>query len=169
MPLDIASHLDVRPTRLSDASSMDLLAARGKALWNKTHRPYDDHIKCKLAEAHPDLPVFIINHEYGFLLAGCDGVASSRARGIRTSLAAIACLRVQGAAQPQLFGHIHGLRKAWVDGSWNSVAEPDTEEAFQWLVSDPGCRWLLDTTDEIVHGLNSGIDRTACVSTRSKI
>ncbi|KAF2022561.1 hypothetical protein EK21DRAFT_83067, partial [Setomelanomma holmii] len=149
LPSNVSAGLNTRPTRLANAPTADSMHAQGRVLWHKIHRPYSDLIKNRLAEAHPDLPVFIIEHEYGFLLSDFGGVVSGRASGIRTSLSAIASLRAQGASRSQLAGHIHGLRKAWEDGSWSSVTDPDTEGGFKWLISDHGCSWLLETVDEL--------------------
>jgi hypothetical protein len=157
LPSDVSRALSTESTRDIEIFNKEALFARGRNLWTKTNRPFAGIIEKKHKEAHPDLPTFIIDHEYGFLLAESGGAAAGRASGIRTSLAAIACLQAHGADASQLFGHIHGLRKAWEDGSWSIVTDPDTEDAFEWLVSDPGCAWLLKSVDELVRELGAAV------------
>lgn len=168
LPSDVSRGLTTERTRVTGTPNMESMYARGRNLWKKTHHPYNEVIEAKHKEAHPDLPVFIINHEYGFLLAESTGAAAGRASGIRTSLSAIACLQAHDADTSQLLGHIHGLRKAWQDGSWSMVTDPDTEDAFRWLISDPGCVWLLDTVDELVREFGSG-DLKTVTKLKSKL
>jgi hypothetical protein len=160
LPSDVSRALCTEPTRDVEMRNKEAMFVRGRELWTNTHRPYGEIIEMKHKEAHPDLPAFIIDHEYGFLLAESSGAVAGRASGIRTSLSAIACLQAHGAKASQLFGHIHGLRKAWEDGSWSMVIDPDKEDAFEWLVSDAGCAWLLDSVDELVREVGMTVQTT---------
>ena len=130
--------------------------ARGRALWKQTHRPLHTKLEHKLAQAHPDLPVFIVHNVYGGLFADIGRVRGVAIGRIAISLCAIACLRAQQGVGPQLLGHIRGLKKAWEDGSWKSEPCADTEQAIGWLVSDEGCIWVLQKIDELVEALSEG-------------
>ena len=130
--------------------------ARGRALWKQIHRPLDTKLEHKLAQAHPDLPVFIVHNVYGGLFADPERVTGAMLGRIATSLCAIACLRAQQGVGPQLLGHVRGLKKAWEDGSWKSDPHAGEEHAVRWLVSDEGCIWVLQKIDELVEALNEG-------------
>jgi hypothetical protein len=168
LPLEVSKRLNTIPTRHTDVSNRESMNARGRKLWDRIHRPYSRLIESKLQDAHPDLPVFIINYEYGFLLAESGGVCG-RAGGMRTSLSAIACLRAQDADKSQLLGHIHGLKKAWEDNSWSQITDPDPKEAVEWLVTASGSKWLLDTVDELVRELGSCKQNTENMLTKGKL
>lgn len=63
---------------------------------------------------------------------------------------AIACLRAQTGVGPQVLSHVFGLRKAAEDGTYEADVDGESEEAVQWLASDEGGEWILDTVDSIV-------------------
>jgi hypothetical protein len=107
----------------------------------------------KLKLAHPDLPVAIINNEYGSIFSHPDRTTGKNIGRIITSLSAIACLRAQWGVAPQLKGHMFGLKKVWEDGSWAEEQDTGPEEAVKWLASDEGCIWVLTKVDELVEAL----------------
>jgi len=45
------------------------IVSRGAGLWKSVYYPFDKKLWDKLAESHPDLPVFIVNGEYGALFS----------------------------------------------------------------------------------------------------
>ena len=67
---------------------------------------------------------------------------------VLASLVAIACLRAQTGVGPQVLSHVFGLRKAFEDGS----AEEDLEGG-EWLASEEGNKWILESVDAIVGAL----------------
>ena len=69
LPLCIASSLDTKPSRCLHVSNIESVNARGRALWKQIHRPLHTKLEHKLAQAHPDLPVFIVHNVYGGLFA----------------------------------------------------------------------------------------------------
>jgi hypothetical protein len=110
----------------------------------------------KLAASHPDLPVHILNHEYGALFADPPGRDPQIAVGrVLTSVVAVACLRAQTGVAPQVISHVFGLRKAFQDGSAEAEGEAAVEGG-EWLASDEGNVWLLQSVDSIVEALGEG-------------
>jgi hypothetical protein len=59
----------------------------------------------------------------------------------------MACLRAQTGVSPQLTSHVFGLKKALLEGGGadGEAALPGQE----WLTSDEGVEWILQSTDAI--------------------
>jgi len=153
---NITSSLSTEPTRYPTPKNIDSINSRGRALWDSIYRPLENKLENKLADAHPDLPVFIISGEYGALFTDPPRKTGAKVGRITTSLVAVACLRAQQGVGPQVLSHVYGLRKAWDDGSWKDEPEAGEEEGIRWLVSDEGCEWALKKVDEVVEALGGG-------------
>lgn len=125
--------------------------ARGRSLWKSIYHPFDEKLAAKLAQSHPDLPVHIIESEYGCLFADPDSQRTAKVGRVLTSIIAVACLRAQTGVGPQVTSHVFGLRKAFADGS----AESDIEGG-EWLASNEGSVWLLEQVDRIVEAIGEG-------------
>lgn len=134
-------------------STIDDVVSRGNAMWDDIYHPFTDKLTAKLAQSHPDMPVFIIEGEYGALFSNPKGEIDLDLRPnvgrVLTSIMAIGVLRSQTGVGPQVVSHIFGLRKAFESGS----AESDPVEGGKWLSSDEGSVWLLEQIDEIVTAL----------------
>lgn len=114
-----------------------------------------------LGQSHPDLPIFIVDGEYGPLFSPPSTYTSNpelkkepvwEVNRLRTSLVAIAGLRAQGGVGPQVTSHVWGLLKAA-----NSINANDEEErkGLQWLASEEGALWAVRMVDglcEVVEG-----------------
>lgn len=77
---------------------------------------------------------------------------------VQTSLLAIACLRAQGGAGPQVLSHVYGLRKAERTEFQGLVRDAE------WMAGDEGCMWVLRVVDRIVEafrGRDAGQDVAA--------
>lgn len=184
LPSAVASQLSQTPTRGAESSrgtqgseddkSYDEIKRRGQWLWTSVYRPVDTKLYEKLAHAHPDLPVVILQNHYGALLSdprtttaelGHGTAAPWRVGRTLTSIVAICCLRAQTGCGPQLLSHVYGLRKAWEDGSYRDDMEPvaahegSGQEAVQWLLSDEGIEWILHRTDELLEAYREGYPR----------
>lgn len=148
LPAEIQSALAQRkPRRALSRENIDSVLDRGHGLWNGIYAPFSDKLTSKLAASHPDLPVHIIEAEYGALFSDPQHTAPLGANvgRVLTSVVAVACLRAQTGVGPQVLSHIFGLRKAYESG------EPGEEvEGGKWLASDEGCEWLLKRIDEVV-------------------
>lgn len=72
-----------------------------------------------------------------------------------TSIIAVACLRAQTGVGPQVTSHVFGLRKAFADGSYKAEGEIEVKGG-EWLASDEGNVWLLESVDRIVEALGEG-------------
>ncbi|KAH6614295.1 hypothetical protein C7974DRAFT_418014 [Boeremia exigua] len=153
LPDDVFALLNTTPTRYPDASNVEQINQRGRGLWDKIYKPLNEKLEAKLGEAHPDLPVFIINTEYGGLFTDPERSTGATVGRITTSLIAITCLRAQQGVGPQVLSHVFGLRKALGDGSWKDEPAAGSEEAIKWLAGDEGCTWILEKTDELVEAL----------------
>lgn len=153
LPADVTSRLATAPSRKPTPGNIDTILARGRGLWDSVYRPFEDKLYAKLAQAHPDLPMFILSHNYAGLLS--DPPAEERqglanVGRIYTSLVAISCLRAQTGVGPQVLSHVFGLRKALEDGTYKNDVDGESEEGVQWLASDEGSEWILKTVDSIV-------------------
>ena len=135
---------------------------RGEILWKSIYFPFETKLYDKLGQAHPDLPVHILESEYGNLFS--DPVTqrpnsmppSATVGRVLTSIVGIACLRAQSGAGPQLLSHVFGLRKAFEDGTFQQDAPQDIQGAH-WMASDEGGIWLLETVvDRIVEAISLG-------------
>ena len=130
-------------------TNIDSTLDRGNGLWSSIYRPFSDKLTSKLAQSHPDLPVYIIESEYGALFSdppSADSTIPDVGR-VLTSVIAVSCLRSQTGVGPQVVSHIFGLRKAFDDGT----AEPESEvQGGKWLASNEGSLWLLEQVDKIV-------------------
>ncbi|PSS23477.1 hypothetical protein M430DRAFT_117704 [Amorphotheca resinae ATCC 22711] len=156
LPQDIVSALSTTPTRTPTTENIASIIARGQSLWTSIYRPFDTKLYDKLAASHPDLPVHILNHEYGALFADPPGRDPQIAVGrVLTSVVAVACLRAQTGVAPQVISHVFGLRKAFQDGSAEAEGEAAVEGG-EWLASDEGNVWLLQSVDSIVEALGEG-------------
>lgn len=147
-------------SRSLNVANVESTKTAGRTLWKQIHYPTDTELEYKLEAAHPDLPNFMIESVYGGLFANPDRGMGTEVGRISTSLFAIACLRAQQGARPQLLGHICGLRKAWEDGSWKTEPHAGTEDAIRWLASDEGCIWVLEMIDQLIKALGEGYGST---------
>lgn len=111
----------------------------------------------KLGEAHPDLPVHILNSHYGPALSDpLDTFPSGHFKvgRILTSVVAMACLRAQQGVAPQLTSHVFGLKKALLEGGGADGEAP--LKGQEWLTSDEGVQWILESTDDISGVVSEG-------------
>ncbi|KAL9084006.1 MAG: hypothetical protein Q9165_008282 [Trypethelium subeluteriae] len=166
LPSDVASSLSTTPTRAPTTENITSIRERGRQLWDSIYRPYETKLVDKLAEAHPDLPVHILNSEYGSLLSDPPRSTGSTVGRITTSIVAVACLRAQSGVGPQVTSHIFGLRKAAEDGTWKDDVE--SEEAVRWLASDEGNTWILEKIDEIIDTIGEGMGATFAPGTKKR-
>lgn len=158
LPADIAEKLSTKSTRTVTPDNLAATQARGLGLWRSVYAGVDQKLIDKLAESHPDLPVHILSSHYGPLFTdppqhSADGLANvGRAL---TSLVAIACLRSQTGVGPQVVSHVFGLRKAIADGTWLPASESEKEsvKGIEWLATNEGSEWLLESVDSIVGAL----------------
>ena len=155
LPSDVVSSLSTTPTRAPSTENIISIRERGRQLWNSIYRPYEAKLVDKLAEAHPDLPVHILNSEYGSLLSDPPRSTGATVGRITTSIVAVACLRAQTGVGPQVTSHVFGLRKAAEDGTWKDDVE--TEDVVKWLASDEGNLWILEKVDDVVSTIGEGM------------
>ena len=162
LPGEVTSRLTTISSRTPDPQNIEAAKSRGRKLWDSIYRPFEGKLVRKLAESHPDLPVHILNSEYGLLFADpkrsvkVDGQSVGR---IATSVVAVACLRAQTGVGPQVVSHVFGLRKAVEDGTWTQGLEEeagDIEDGVRWLASDEGSCWILESVDAIVNAIGDG-------------
>ena len=162
LPFEIQTLLKQRqPRRKLSSNNIQDVLARGDQLWESIYRPFSDKLSAKLAQSHPDLPVHIIEAEYGCLFSDPPPPTTTTTKDVNrpdvgrvlTSVIAVACLRAQSGVGPQVVSHVFGLRKAFEDGT----AEPEEEvQGGKWLASNEGSLWLLQQVDSIVHALGQG-------------
>lgn len=153
---DVANGLSTTPSRQPSKSTIEDSNKRGRDLWDSIYRPFEKKLITKLADAHPDLPVHIINSEYGLLFSDPprDGPSDERVGRLATSVVAVACLRAQTGVGPQVTSHLFGLRKAFEDGTWKTDVQ--NEAGARFLASNDGSIWILESVDEIVKSIGGG-------------
>lgn len=136
---------------------MDAISQRAKSLWDGIYEPHSAKLLSKLAESHPDLPVHILNSHYGALLSDppAETIPSGHAKigRVLTSVVAIACLRAQQGVGPQVTSHVFGLKKSVLEGGGLGDEAPIQGQEF--LASDEGAQWVLNTVDDVVSSLSS--------------
>jgi hypothetical protein len=154
------SRLRTTSTRDVTPGNIEQVQRRGRALWKSIYAPLDQRLYEKLALAHPDLPVHILNGNYGPLLADPAATAATeeqrgggRVGRVLTSIVAIACLRAQTGVGPQVVSHVLGLRKSVQDGTCKDDEQAVSAEAVGWLASDEGSEWILRCVDRIAAAL----------------
>jgi hypothetical protein len=129
---------------------VDTILSRGRSLWDAIYEPHSVKLLNKLAASHPDLPVHILNSHYGALLSDPFNTAPEghfKIGRVLTSVVAMACLRAQQGVGPQLTSHVFGLKKSLLEGGG---AEGEVELKGQdWLTSDEGVEWVLNSVDEV--------------------
>lgn len=158
LPAAVQAELKKRPPRRSlRPETIGETVERGRWMWDRIYHPFTDKLTAKLAQSHPDLPVFIIEGEYGALFSDPKSPALESSRfpnigRVLTSIFAVAVLRAQGGVGPQIVSHVFGLRKAFEDGTH----ELDPVEGAEWLAGDEGSCWLLEQVDRIVAELSEG-------------
>ncbi|KAL7420440.1 hypothetical protein Q5752_004390 [Cryptotrichosporon argae] len=135
------------------AANIDNILARGRALWDDIYHPHHDKLLAKLGQSHPDLPVHILSSHYSPLLSNPPG--QSPIGRVLTSVIAITCLRAQTGVGPQVTSHVYGLKKS-LGGDGEGARGDKVVQGQEWLVSDEGVRWVLETTDEISAVIGQG-------------
>ena len=159
LPSEIQQELLKRPARRHlTPDGIEGTLKRGRFVWDSVYRPFSDKLSDKLAMSHPDLPVFIIQGEYGALFSdppnpAMDPDVVPNIGRVLMSILAVATLRTQTGVGPQVVSHVFGLRKAYEDGT--AEAEPPVEGG-KWLASDEGNVWLIEHIDRIAAALNEG-------------
>ncbi|KAF2963042.1 hypothetical protein GQX73_g10530 [Xylaria multiplex] len=169
LPPDVASKLSTTPTRGLTTANLETRKKDGLALWDSVYLGFERRLLDKLAQSHPDLPIHIINGHYSNLLANPRDVQKKEPVGrVLTSLIAVACLRTQTGVGPQVTSHVFGLRKAYENGDARAEGEQPVEGG-EWLASDDGNLWLLESVDKLVHAIGSGEGTTFAPGIRPKL
>ena len=150
-----------------DAANIAPTLSRGQALWDDIYEPHSAKLLGKLSDSHPDLPVHILSSHYSALLS--DPFDSSPAGGYKvgrvlTSLIAMSCLRAQRGVGPQVTSHVFGLKKALLPGAPGTREEE--VQGQEWLCSDEGVKWALESVDEISDVIAGGETSFAGPSSR---
>lgn len=132
--------------------NLELVNKSAYGLWDNIYTPLSQRLVDVLHNSHPDLPVFIIENEYGPLFASPGSFHDPTlpepawdVNRLRTSLVAIAALRSQGGVGPQVTSHIWGLLKAKSSIS----AQDDNKHGLEWLASEEGAEWVVKTVDQV--------------------
>ncbi|KKA22317.1 Conserved mitochondrial protein [Rasamsonia emersonii CBS 393.64] len=127
LPDEITSALATQPRRSLRPDNITAVLERGQSLWNSIYRPFEVKLVEKLALSHPDLPIHILESEYGNLFSDPqkppNGAVPAKVGRVLTSIVAVACLRAQTGVGPQVVSHIFGLRKAYEDGTYKAEGE----------------------------------------------
>ncbi|CAN8105319.1 unnamed protein product [Discula destructiva] len=165
LPADVQSQLETHPSRTLTPQNVEQRQKSGLALWTSVYDPFDQKLLARLADSHPDLPVYILNGHYSQLLSNPEeeGHGAVQQRGklaevgrVLTSLVAIAALRAQTGVGPQVLSHVFGLRKAIEQGFHEREAEGEEERrGMEWLAGEEGSEWVLRSVDAIVDKVGS--------------
>jgi hypothetical protein len=156
LPDQIGNGLTTKSSRTPTSSNIEATKQRGRTLWDSIYRPFESKLLDKLAISHPDLPIHIVNSEYGLLFSDPprEAAPGQTVGRVATSVMAVAALRAQSGVGPQVTSHIFGLRKALDDGSWKN--DTQNEEGARWLAGDEGAVWMLESVDQIVEAIGQG-------------
>ena len=148
---ELASALPTEPRRQLEPADMANVKSAAYSLWDDIYQPHSDKLLKILGHSHPDLPVFILEGEYGPLFSPPHTFRSAQTEPswevgrLRTSLVAIAALRAQGGVGPQVTSHVWGLMKAE-----SGIKEGDEhEKGLRWLTSEEGALWVVETVSSL--------------------
>jgi hypothetical protein len=181
LPPHVVDQLWTRESRSVSDRNANVVLERGHSLWKSIYAPVDERLVAKLANAHPDLPGYIITNHYGALFSDpAEGRGSLVDTGqLLMSVIAVSCLRAQPGVAPQLLSHVRGLLKARgtmglngrngvlddVDSDSTDNEDGTTEQrgdvgdrdqdlrAAVFLTSEEGVAWVIDTVDNLVAAL----------------
>ncbi|KAK4687969.1 hypothetical protein P7C73_g2150, partial [Tremellales sp. Uapishka_1] len=148
VPVRSCPGVDTHACSLPTTSNLQPTQERGRALWDSIYSPHHEKLLAKLGDSHPDLPVHILNSHYGPNLA--DPPQHSIVGRVLTSVIAISCLRAQTGVGPQVTSHVFGLKKALEGADGKGLQGQD------WLVSDEGVEWVLESVDDISRTVTLG-------------
>jgi hypothetical protein len=159
-----------QPTREYTASNLDSRLKTGRWLWDSVYAGFEEKLLNKLGQSHPDLPVHIIHSHYAGLLGDPDSKPAPGAKvgRVLTSVVAVTCLRAQSGVGPQVTSHIFGLRKAYQRGEEKAPGEEEVVGG-EWLASEDGNRWFLETIDELVGAIAGNQGTTFAPGLKSKL
>lgn len=159
----LSSSLPTTPRRkISTQEDLTSVQSAAYKLWDDIYQPLSDRLIGILGTSHPDLPVFIIDGEYGPLFSPPYTFKANEKEPIwevgriRTSLVAISALRAQGGVGPQVTSHIWGLIKAGT--SIQQGAE--NEGGLKWLCGEGGAEWVVKSVNELSQVVESGAQET---------
>ncbi|CAO1619066.1 unnamed protein product [Parajaminaea phylloscopi] len=153
---ELASALPTAPRRKIGEGDVANVQRAAYTLWDDIYQPHSDKLIKILGHSHPDLPVFILDGEYGPLFSPPHTFRPSEAEPewevgrLRTSLVAVAALRAQGGVGPQVTSHIWGLMKA----ETSIPSGHANEKGLRWLTSEEGAEWVV----EAVNGLSEVVE-----------
>lgn len=173
LPDDVGAALSTAPTRELTPDNLVVRKHDGLALWDSVYVGFERKLLDRLAHSHPDLPVHILNGHYSNLLSNPRGATPPGGPGnkvgrVLTSLVAIACLRTQTGVGPQVVSHVFGLRKAYDNGDARAEGE-EPVEGGQWLASEDGNLWILESIDKLVGAIGGGEGTTFAPGLRPKL
>lgn len=148
---------------------IDLVHKAAYDLWDDIYTPHSQKLLKILGTSHPDLPVFIVESEYGPLFSSPASFALPSdseslkieptwdVNRLRTSLVAISALRAQGGVGPQVTSHIWGLLKA----KDSIKAEDVSKKGLEWLTTEEGALWVVRTVDGVSIHMSSRTRQTS--------
>ncbi len=65
------------------------------------------------------------------------------------------CLRAQGGVGPQVTSHVFGLKKGLLPNALGRGEEKEVK-GEEWLGSDEGVEWILESADEVSEVIAGG-------------
>lgn len=166
---ELASALPTEPRRKLSGQDIPAVQSAAKAMWDDIYQPHHDKLIKILGHSNPDLPVFILDGEYGPLFSPPHTFRGNKAQPeptwevnrLRTSLVAIAALRAQGGVGPQVTSHVWGLMKAEP-----SIAANDPHSnGLKWITSEEGAVWTV----EAVNALSEAVEGSETAERESKL
>ncbi len=154
---ELVQALPTQPRRQIKADRLERVHKAAYSLWDDIYTPHSEKLLKILGTSHPDLPVFIVESEYGPLFSSPSSFAlESEGEGakqepswdvnrLRTSLVAISALRAQGGVGPQVTSHVWGLLKA------KDSIQPDdvSKKGLEWLTTEEGALWVVRAVDGV--------------------
>ncbi|CAO1629585.1 unnamed protein product [Sympodiomycopsis kandeliae] len=148
---ELSKALPTEPRRKLTGADIDSVQKAAKDMWDDIYQPHHDKLIKILGHSNPDLPVFILDGEYGPLFSPphtfkkTAEIPTWEVNRLRTSLIAISALRAQGGVGPQVTSHVWGLMKA------ESSIDPNDPNAqgLKWLTSEEGAVWTVESVNEL--------------------
>ncbi|PWY98487.1 hypothetical protein BCV70DRAFT_32681 [Testicularia cyperi] len=158
---ELVKSLPTEPRRQIKGDRLEKVHEAAYALWDDIYTPHSQKLLKILGTSHPDLPVFIVESEYGPLFSSPATFALPSepeanktepewdVNRLRTSLVAISALRAQGGVGPQVTSHVWGLMKAK-----DAIKAKDVnKQGLEWLTTEEGAHWVVRTVDGLCEAI----------------
>ncbi|CEH13935.1 hypothetical protein CBOM_01822 [Ceraceosorus bombacis] len=167
---ELSHALPMEPRRKITPELLPRVEEAANALWDNIYTPHSSKLLKILGRSHPDLPVFIVDGEYGPLFSPPHTFAAPNPPPSLASSEEPPALEPvwEGGVGPQVTSHVWGLLKA-ASSLKNAETQLDNEEiGKRWLTTEEGALWVVRTVDGICEAVE-GAEMIEIATRESKL